>query len=56
MAHLPVANQINHYVFLELLSVLCGGLENASDVFHAIGINMEDRRINSFGNISSINS
>lgn len=48
---LTLTDQVNDDIFLKLLSVLDGCLENEIDVFQVFCVNVEDRGFNCFGKI-----
>ena len=56
MAHLSVANQVDDYVLIILLTVLSSQLESCRDVFEGIGVNVENWSLNGFGKICAVGS
>ena len=51
-----VSNKVNNYVTLILLTVLSCKFKCSLNIFHAISIDMENRCINTFSDISGVNS
>jgi hypothetical protein len=51
VAHLSIANQIDHHIVMVKLSVLSSSLENEIYVFHTVSIDVEDRSIDSLRQI-----
>jgi len=49
-----VADQVNNNVLHELLTELGSELEGTLNVFHRVGVNVENRRIDTLGNIRCI--
>ena len=56
VTHLSVTDQVDDDVMFIYLTILCGNLENIVDVFHAVGIDVEDWGVNGLGEIGSVHS
>ena len=54
MTHLPVANQVYHDVFAELLAVLSCSSECPGYILNTVSINMENRRANRLSNFGTV--
>jgi hypothetical protein len=52
----PVANQVDDDVTVELLSELGGKLEGALDILHTVSIDVENWRVNCFGNVGGVDA
>ena len=49
-----IANQIDHYVFVELVAIIHGKLGDEYHCFGIVTINVENRRLNHLGDVSAI--
>ena len=56
MAHLSVADQVNDYVLIILLTVFSSQLESCRDVFEGVGVDMENWSLNGFGKVCAVGS
>jgi hypothetical protein len=56
MTHLSVANQVNHDVFVKLLSELSSKFEGSLNVFHTISIYMENWCVDRLGNVGRVHT
>ena len=56
MSHFSVSNQVDYDVFAKFLSELSGELESSLNILNAISIYMEDRCVNAFSNIWSVDT
>lgn len=56
VTHLSVANEVDDNIFAESLSVLSSNFEGLGDVFHAVGIDVENGGINGLCNIGSVDT
>ena len=54
MSHLPEANEIDDYIFLELLPVLCCNFEGTHNIGHALCVYMEDWSVDGFCDICAV--
>jgi len=54
VTHLPVANQVYHNVFAELLAVLSCSFERPGYILKTVSINMENWRANRLGNFGTV--
>jgi len=56
MSHLSVTYQVDYNIFAEGLAILSSILKHLSNIFHTISVNVENRGINAFSNISAVSS
>lgn len=51
VAEFPIANQVDDDITVELLSELSGKLESTLHVFHTVSVDVENWRVNCFGDV-----
>lgn len=56
MTHLSVTNKIDHDVTLEFLTVLGRDGEHFGNVVHGVRVDVEDRRLDGFGEVCAVDS
>jgi len=56
MAELPVTDQVDDNVTVEFLSELSGEFEGSLDILHRVSVDVENWRVNSLGNVGSIDT
>lgn len=54
VTHSSVSNNINNDIRAEYLSVLSSDLEHSANIIDAIGVNVENRSIDGFSNVSAV--
>ena len=54
MATATIADDVHHYVLVELLTVVEGNLSNPDNSFWIISVDMENRSLNALGEVSGV--